>query len=93
MSGDDDDGGAVEHGVSYARDGVRSAWPGCDQRHADASADASKSLGRMGGSLFVAHQDVAQPVAVVVEAIVDWDRLSARVAEDALRPLRYQCAE
>ena len=82
LSGDDNDGGAVHHGVSNARDGVGGSGTARDEAYAHTSAGTGIPLGSMCRSLFVAHQHMVQTVAVVVEGIIHGHDSSSGITEE-----------
>ena len=90
LAADDNDGGAVHHGVGYARDGVGGTGAAGNDAGTRAAADAGITLGSMGGGLLVAHQYVVEAVAVVVEGIINGHDGTAGVSENRVYALIEQ---
>ena len=84
LSGDEHQRRGVHQGVGESRDGVRGAGARSDQADAHAPADPGISLRGVYGALLVAHEDVAQSVAIVVQRVVDGDDGPAGVAENGV---------
>jgi hypothetical protein len=83
LAGDDHHRDAVHVGRGNAGDGIGHAGAGGDQRHADVAGGAGIAVGRMHGSLLVAHQHVLDGV-LLVERVVDVEYRTAGVAPDVL---------
>ncbi len=59
------------------------AWARCDKDDAGLPGRARIAFGGMGGSLFVPHEDVADPL-LFEEGIIDREDGPARIAENDL---------
>ena len=84
LSGDEHQRRGVHQRVGQSGHGVRRTRAGGDQADAHAAAYAGIALRGVDGALLVAHEDVAQPVAIVVERVVDGDDRAAGIAEEGL---------
>ncbi len=88
LTGDGDDGDAVEHGCGYARDEVCRTRPGGGHADADLARGAGVAVGHVRGALLVADEDVVD--GELAQGVVDGEDGSARVAEDAVYALASQ---
>ena len=60
---------------------------GGDDHHAGVPAYAGIALGRVDRALFVPHENVADLVLIVAQAVIDGHDLPAGIAEDGIHPL------
>lgn len=86
LTGDEHQRRGVHQRVGQPGNGVRGSRPGGHQADPYATACAGITLGGVYGPLLVAHEDVAQSVAVVAERVVDRDDRAAGVAEQCIDP-------
>ena len=89
LSGKQDDRDRIHQCVGQAGDGVRRARAGRDQDHARAPGGAGVAFGRVDCALFVAHEDVPDPV-LLKDLVIDWKHRPARVAKYDVDPLVLQ---
>ena len=87
LSGDEHQRRGVHQRVGQPRHGVRGAGAGGHEADPDAAADPGVALCGVYGALLVAHEDVAQAVAVVVKRVVNGDDSASGVAEEGIYPL------
>ena len=87
LSGDEHQRRGVHQRVGQPRHGVRGAGTRGHQTDPDAAADAGIALCGVHGALLVAHEDVAQAVAVVVKRVVDGDDRASGIAENGFDAL------
>src|SRR5690606_21584531 len=91
LAADDDQRDRVHVGGGDAGDGIGDARTAGDDAHAHLLRRARIGVGRVHGSLLVAHQDVLELV-LLENRVVDVQHRAARVAEDVLDALIGQAA-
>ena len=96
LASNDDDRCRVEHGIRNTRQRVGDTWAASDKGHTHLARHTGITLGGMGGSLFVAHQDMVETFllssCVVEERVIDGHDRPSGVAEDGLHALCLQGA-
>ena len=70
-----------------AGDDIGRAGAGGDDHHAGVPAYAGIALGRVDRALLVPHENVADLVLIVAQAVIDGHDLPAGIAEDGIHPL------
>ena len=88
LSGDGDEGNAVEHGCRYPRDQICCARPGGGHAYSDLSGGAGVAVRHVGRALLVAHEDVVD--GELAQRVVDGEDGSAGVAEDGSDAFAYK---
>ena len=81
----------VHHGVGNTREGIRCTRTACYDTHSHFVTHPGISLGRMCGSLFVAHENMIKclllATCIVVQGIEYWHYRTARISEYCLYAL------
>ena len=90
LPGNADDRRRVEHRVGDPGHQVRSARAGRSQANAHLAGGARITLRGMYGALFVARENVIQPIGMMVQMIVNRDYLTARVTEYRIGSFGYK---
>ena len=91
LTGDDDHRDAVHVGRRNAGDGIRHAWAGRHQRHADFASGAGVTISSVNGRLLVADQHVLNRV-LFVESVVNVEDCAAGITPDVLDVFKLECA-
>ena len=78
----DNHGRAVHHGIGNTRNGVSCSRSTGNQTHTRFATYTGITLGCMGSSLFVAHKDVVELLAIIVERIIHRHNGSPWVAKE-----------
>ena len=82
LPGEDDDGDRIHVGVGNPGHRVGGAGPGSHQADADPPRHAGVSVGGMNGTLFMAHQDMAD--ILPEELVIDIHDASPRITEEGI---------
>ena len=93
LSGHDDDRSRIDHRVRHAGDDIGPAGAGGDHDETGHPLDPGIALRRVDGALLVPHQDMAQPVQVVIQAVIDRHDGSAGITEHGVDPLEEDLLE
>ncbi len=84
LAGDADERGAIDLGVGEAGDQVGGAGPAGSEYDAGTAGGTGVALCGVDAALFVADQDVVEPIPVVIEGVIDRHDRAAGVAEDGV---------
>ena len=87
LPGDDHHRGGIGHRIMDTGDDVRRAGARGDDHDTGIAFHAGIALGRVDGSLFVPHQDMADAVLITAQAVVHGHDLPAGIPEDGIHAL------
>jgi hypothetical protein len=87
LAGDDDDWNGIAERVGEPGDRIGGAGTRGHQHAADLAGRARIALGRVHGTLLVAHQNMPDPILRLEQRVIDRQHRAARIAEHHLNPL------
>ena len=92
LAGQAHHGDGVHHRIGQAGDHVGRTRAGGDQDHARLAGRPRIAFRRVGGTLFVAHQDMAD-IVLLKQRVIDRQDRAARIAKDHLHTQVAQCLD
>jgi hypothetical protein len=92
LSGNDNDGSAVEHGICHTRYGVSRTRATSDDTYTHLARRAGIALGCMSGTLLVAYEYLLEVILMVKHGVKHGHDATARVAEHCVDSLVDKCS-